>query len=262
MVLELPAGFVWRDQGRLAWCNCCSLVVPCSSEKLLKQHLKGKTHKQSSSSLNTSNLLSSEQPAEATAQQALCSCIVAPEDYRAYHLEALHVAGSYPQGHPYAGLHHTLSTSWGDSSKAAGHVNSNQLEATEPAAPDAGHTSSQLEADQEAPKPCGSPLCQQPSSDKCSPGLQVDDVQVLQQLHGWHLNGKATSCTCNPEISQLQQPGQHECAGSYNKELPKQQNCGSRPCWPPPFALKPKAALAAGLPFLTLVCGSIPWVSC
>jgi hypothetical protein len=61
--------------------------------------------------------------------------------------------------------------------------------------------------------------------------------------------------------------GSRSCSSSSSSNIEatsvilSQQQQQQRPCWPPAFATRPKAALAAGQPFLTLACGSIHCVS-
>jgi hypothetical protein len=86
------------------------------------------------------------------------------------------------------------------------------------------------------------------------PAAQLTDLQDAgadgsQMLAGDSLESKASSSSNSAE------------SGLATSTQQQQQQQQMRPCWPPAFAMRPKAALAAGKPFLTLACGSIPCVS-
>lgn len=258
MELQLPHGLSWKEQGRLAWCTCCRAAVPCSNEKLLKQHLKSRTHKKAytASSTDTQN---EQQPSSAS----IYRCTLAPEDYQQYHLEALQIAGSYPEDSPYAGFYYTHSSCL--------QADSSELHSSRSKGSSQLHNPHQ-QVTQHAHGGDHQPqllLEQGNSATVDSPNSALQAVQQLQRCHLIPMDdsnttaipGSATlphNANAVDKVHQQQTHGQQQSGDLVDK---RHQCCSRRPCWPLPYALKPKAALVAGVPFLTLSSGSIPWVS-
>lgn len=232
MNTPLPAGLVWRERGRLAWCAYCTAVVPCSNDKLLKQHLRSKTHRKRVG--NTPLILrQSEQPVNSAAKQQINSCKVAPQDYQQNHLEALHLAGTYPEDDPSSFLYYTV-------------------------------TSCTCAVPSDAPSAANNTARVLQPGFKAMYAVADDEERICQQLRGCDLAAATNHSIClATSMSDTEQHQQHP-ALEIKHQHHLQETCFQqhrRLCWPLPFAMRPKAALAAGAPFITLQSGSIPWVS-